>query len=283
MQRISVTKCQGTGNDFVLLDARGQEPRAYGPLAKYLCDRRFGVGADGLLVLSDAASANADVQMQIFNADGSEAEMCGNGVRCVARYVHEGDPQRTCLRVETPAGIIETTTLEHDGERQVRVEMGVPQFLDFPSGQHQQRLTIANEEATSYLVSMGNPHVTIFIDKDPKLIDLFEMAAVVDGWRLFPAQTNVEVAQLRSDGVSMRIRERGVGETWACGTGACAVAAAAIASDRARSPLAVSSMGGTVNIEWGGRGEPLVLTGPAEIVFQADVLIPEKCLLAAVI
>ena len=280
MQRVSVTKCQGTGNDFLLIDARGQAPRAYAPLAHFLCDRHFGVGADGLLVLSDATQPAADVQMQIFNADGSEAEMCGNGVRCIARYALAHDGQAR-LRVQTVAGVVETAIASLSGETTVSVAMGVPQLLPFPNGALERQLVLGEELGVAFSVSMGNPHVVIFTHGSPESVALREVAEHVAGWQGLAMQPNIEIANLKNGEALIRILERGVGETLSCGTGACAVAASAIAYRGARSPLAVRSKGGSVTIEWAGPGKQATLSGPAEIVFEAEIDLPETVANAA--
>lgn len=275
MQRLSVTKCQGTGNDFVLLDVRHHEARTYAPLAQFLCDRHFGVGADGLLVVSEPSDTNADVRMQIFNADGSEAEMCGNGVRCVARYLLARDPGCTQLRIETAAGVRETTATTTDDETIVHVGMGVPRLIEFPNIGLHKRISVGEREASSSIVSLGNPHVVVFVVQDPRTVDLAAVARDVEGWRLFATPPNVEVARVHGDSVFVRVCERGVGETYGCGTGACAVGVAAILARRATSPLTVTSRGGSVAIEWPGLGHSVTLTGPAEIIFEAEVLVPQ--------
>ena len=274
MTAISVTKCHGTGNDFVLLDARAQAGLPYAEVAQALCQRRFSIGADGLLVLSDAQSAQADAAMRIFNPDGSEGEMCGNGIRCVARYLYEENPERTQSSIETMAGLMRTAIVTFSGHPGVRVEMGVPRFLGAPDGQVERTLGIAGEAAPAYAVSMGNPHVVVFVNRETPLLDLPALAATVAGWQLFPAEPNLEIARVHGDEIVMRVHERGVGETWACGTGACAASAAAIASGRARSPVTVTTAGGSVRVTWEGSGTPAFLTGDAELVFRTEIDLP---------
>lgn len=263
MPLITVVKCQGTGNDFLLLDARGAPAARYETIAKTLCHRRFALGADGLLVLSDPKTPAANAAMRIFNADGSEAEMCGNGIRCVARYVYDENPERSVLAVETVAGLMETKIQSHNGRLGVRVSMGVPKV--------ERELSVRGLRAPAYAVSMGNPHVVVFVDGDLADVSLEAVAVAAGSWGLFPSAPNVEVARVNGSEISMRVRERGVGETWACGTGACACAVAAIASGRARTPVTVATKGGSVRVAWEGAGEPALLTGDAELVYRAVV------------
>jgi diaminopimelate epimerase len=265
MARLAITKCQGTGNDFVLLDDRAKGGRyAYAALATALCDRRFGVGADGLLVLAPASAPGADVAMRIFNADGSEAEMCGNGIRCVARYLHErgaGAPRR--LGVETSSGIMRTDVVAGAEGFRVRVEMNVPEKI------------VVHAEDGSVDVVMGNPHCVAFVDTDPDDVDLRSVAARIASAERFSDGVNVEVARASRGSIAMRVYERGVGETSACGTGACAVAAAAIVTGRATTPVRIAMRGGDVDVDWAGPGRPAYLTGGAEIVFDAEVPLPD--------
>jgi diaminopimelate epimerase len=267
MPLVTVTKAQGTGNDFVLLDNRARVPYRYPELARFLCDRRFGIGADGLLVIEPASDgARADVALRIFNADGSEAETCGNGLRCVARScadrAHPDRPQT--LRVETPAGLSIVQTLGEPG-RPVRVEMGIPRVAQLEGA--------AGKAAR---VDIGNPHAVHFVDDDVERIDLAQhaFAARMRGHDAL----NVEVARVVGGEIAMRVHERGVGETWACGSGACAVAAAAISAGLARSPVRVRMRGGAVSVAWAGDGQPAFLTGPASIVFTTSLDLPDAML-----
>jgi diaminopimelate epimerase len=263
MPSIALTKCQGTGNDFVLLDNRGGATYQYAALARAACDRRFGIGADGLLVLLSAApDTGADVAMRIFNADGSEAEMCGNGIRCVARYLAREDGRPSRLAVQTTAGVIRTELTGAPGT--VRVDMGVPVLAKPLEGSFEFRgLTFRFAH-----VSMGNPHAVIFVDDAPDAHPLDELAAAASDAAGEAGGINVELARVTDGRIEMRIHERGVGETWACGTGACAAAVAAIVTGRLASPIDVASRGGSVNVGWNGVGDRALLTGPAEIVFE---------------
>ena len=271
MGRISVTKCHGTGNDFIILDARGVRELAFPALARTLCERRFSVGADGLLVLCDPHKSDADVSMRIFNADGSEAEMCGNGIRCIARYLNEENPERIEASVETPSGVVETKIVRWNGAPGAAVAMGEPRFIGGLPGKLGRSVTLGGESAPVYAVSMGNPHVVVFATSDVANADLAGLAATVGTWKVFDSEPNVEVANVTMDGIRMRVHERGVGETMACGSGACAAAAVAIAANCAASPVVVTSAGGSVSVAWQGPDHPAVLTGDAELVFRTSV------------
>lgn len=274
MGLISVTKCHGTGNDFIILDVRGAADLPYWLIARTLCERRFSIGADGLLVLGDPQKPSAGASMRIFNADGSEAEMCGNGIRCIARYLYEENPERTEASIETPSGVIETKIVTGDGASGVRVAMGEPKFKSGSSGKLDRVLVVNGESMPAHGVSMGNPHVVLFTTRDPAEYDVGSVADDVAGWNIFDSQPNVEVAQVVRDGIRMRVHERGVGETWACGTGACAVAAAAIAAGQAKSPVTLRTKGGLVRVDWQGPGNCAYLTGNAELIFRTEVDVP---------
>lgn len=274
---IDFLKVQGTGNDFVLVDGREQEAD-WPALAPALCDRHFGVGSDGLLVLQD--STRAPVRMIMFNPDGSEAEMCGNGLRCFVKYAVErgGVPAPGgSLDVETDAGVLHTS-FDSDGGRidRVRVDMGVPAIspgaipveaegpgpvLDLP-------LSLAGETYHVTCVSIGNPHAVHFSETPVDAIPLDRIGPLVESHDRFPQRTNFHVVNvLAPDHLRMRVWERGAGLTLACGTGACAVLAAARLRGLAAERATVSLPGGDLRIEWDGEG-PIFLDGPAAYVFQ---------------
>lgn len=254
---VPVTKLHGTRNDFVLLDERQSRVSDYATLARFVCDRHAGIGADGLLVV--LPSQTADVRMRIFNADGSEAQMCGNGIRCVARYLHEAGGESD-LRVETLWGTVPTYVVRaENGRYDVRVELGRP------------RIEAANG-ADSVEVWLGNPHVVLF----PKALEEIDLEVV--GPRLCsaaPAGTNVHAAVPNGPhGLTVRHWERGVGMTLACGTGAAAAAAAAIFRGDVRSPVEVSAPGGRLIVAWDGAHD-VSLTGPTVRVFDTEIGLPE--------
>jgi diaminopimelate epimerase len=276
------SKYQGLGNDFLLIDARilGEDSNSEpNPAAiRQICDRRYGVGADGL-ILALPPRQGGEVRMRIFNADGSEPEMCGNGIRCLARFLADRDgdaPGRRWL-IETLAG---TIVPELQGDGSVRVDMGPP-FLNpetvpttlavGPAGLPQGVLMVADQTLAVAAAGMGNPHVVIPV-ADLDAVDLEALGPLLEHHEAFPARTNVHFVQVLSpDHLRMRVWERGAGPTLACGTGACATLVAChllgLAERRARLDLP----GGTLEIEWDGASGPVWMTGPAEAVFHGQL------------
>jgi diaminopimelate epimerase len=274
-------KMHGLGNDFVLVDRRaegqGRSDAAWSELAVRLCDRHFGIGADGLLLA--LPSERADARMRILNADGSEAEMCGNGIRCLARYVRDeghgrGGAEGGPLRVETLAGVLELS-FPGDGDA-VRVDMGaprlagreIPMLVDAdPVLDH--AVQVGGRTLHLSAVSMGNPHVVAFLDPAAlAALPLHEIGPQVEHHPLFPQRTNFEAVAITSPhSVRVRVWERGAGPTLACGTGACAVTVAGILRGVLESPVAVTLPGGTLQVEW-ERGGPVFMTGPATYAFR---------------
>jgi diaminopimelate epimerase len=255
------TKMHGVGNDFIILDSGEVEGADLPGLARSVCDRHFGVGADGLLV--PAPSEVADLKMVYLNSDGSPSGMCGNGLRCLARYARDFEiVENNSLTVETGAGV-KKVVLYEDGAS--RVDMGAPGF-DF------------GVELYSFdflRVSMGNPHAVTFLgsEKEVEALDLKAIGLPVEKDPLFPEGTNVEFAHARGrHEVRMRIWERGAGETLASGSGSCATAVAAIYTGLAESPVSVRMDGGTVEVSWEGEREPVYMTGPAEYVCEGEFL-----------
>lgn len=249
MSSVAVTKLHGTFNDFVVIDQRERTIDDLSGFAKRVCDRRGGVGADGLVALFP--SKIADARMRIINADGSEAEMCGNGMRCAIRYLSErGEGDR--FRIETLAGIIVADVLEKGDAYTIRLNVGVPSFeerrLPFPM---------------AMFVSMGNPHVVIF----EQALDAIDLVATGEAMKDVNVHVVVPIDRHRID---VRHYERGVGLTYACGTGAVSAAAASIKLGLADSPVDVYVPGGRLRVEWDGAHEAY-LTGPAVRVFDAQV------------
>ena len=273
MARLAVTKCQGAGNDFVLVDRTAGAPFDYPATAKALCDRRYGVGADGMLVLSTPSQRDVDVRMRIFNADGSEAETCGNGIRCVARYWHERRPGAPrAVAVETLSGIVRATIAGTGAECAIRTSIGVPEDVFV----YDEPQDVGGISAAVADVLIGNPHSVAFVDVAPDGLDLAAIAAQVEAGGPFENGVNVELARVRDGGIDMRVFERGVGETLACGTGAVAVGVAAVTMRRAASPVKVAMRGGDVIVEWSGPDEQAYLTGGAELVFDTVVELPDS-------
>ena len=256
------TKMHGVGNDFIVLGAEEGEGRDLPALARRACDRHFGVGADGILIPSP--SEVADLKMVYFNSDGSPSEMCGNGIRCLARYARDrGLVENEALTVETGAGVKKVVLL---GEGSSRVDMGPPEFGP----------AVELRGFRFLRVSMGNPHAVAFFEseKGVETLDLKEDGPPVENDPLFPAKTNVEFVHVRGEHeVRMRIWERGAGETLASGSGSCAAAVVAVREGFVRSPVRVHLDGGVVEIEWAGDGEPVYMTGPAEYVCEGDLLV----------
>jgi len=255
MSGVAVTKMHGAFNDFAVIDRRNPgEPFDPETFARRICDRRGGVGCDGLILVEP--SKTADARMRIFNADGSEAEMCGNGLRCAARFLSEAG-EGDSFHLETAAGVLLAEIVSKGETYSIRTQIGTPRF-------EQRALPFAN----SAYVEIGNPHVVIF-EKSLDAIDLKQTAAKIQS--LFPKGVNVHVAVAVDRGrVDARHWERGVGLTQACGTGAAACAAAAIRFGLAESPVAVHVPGGVLAVEWDGSGEAF-LTGPAVRVFDTTV------------
>lgn len=276
MKKIPFTKMQGTGNDFVVLDGFRSSVRVTPSLARRLCDRRFGVGADQVLVL--APSRVADFKMLIYNADGSQVEMCGNGIRCVARYaVETGRVKKKAMTVETLAGV-RSAILDRSG---VRVDMGAPilearRIPTTGAGRVIQKPFVVRPGAGPKpvrleltAVSMGNPHAVIFVD-DLDRVPLEEWGRSLERHPFFPKRTNVEfVQEINPDRARVRVWERGSGATLACGTGACAVGVAGVLTGRFHRKVVLSLPGGDLGVEWAPDNR-VYLTGPAAFVYEGQ-------------
>ncbi len=268
--KLSFTKMHGLGNDFVLLDGRDQPDSPWGKWAVQLLDRRFGVGADQLLVI--LPSKRADVFMGTFERDGRSSEMCGNGARCVARFLFEHSDSKKEWKVETPGGI--KVIRVHDVD-EIEVDMGPPAFehsRQFPQIETWPfRTLIQGEELELFPVSMGNPHAVLFVENDTDLEKIQILGPKLESDPTFPEGVNCELVYVQDlHHVKVRVWERGAGETLACGTGACAVAAAAIQHGIAQSPVTVVFKGGALRLEW-KPGSSMKMTGPATEVFQGEI------------
>ena len=247
MPPLAVTKMHGTLNDFIVIDCRREPLPAKAAFARRWCHRREGIGADGVLLIEPSQLAHA--RMRVINSDGSEAEMCGNGVRCVTRFLFDLG-EGTSLQIETIAGAINTNVVSTDPFL-VRVNMGTPAFAS---------RALPFDDAD--FISMGNPHAVVFVPS-AETADLAAFGARAP-------EINVHVAAANGSGITVRHHERGVGATQACGTGAVAAAAASIRRGIAASPVAVHVPGGELTVEWDGRGDAY-LTGPAVRVFDATI------------
>lgn len=271
---VPFTKMHGIGNDFIVIDTIRTplcDPAAF---AQKYCDRHFGVGADQLLLV--APSDRADYTMKIYNADGSEVEMCGNGIRCIARYISDnGLSDKSSLAIDTMAGIMYPALI---GD-QVKVNMGTPILeparvpVALSDGPIVGRdVTISGAQYTITTVSMGNPHCIIFVD-DVDAVDLSNVGPLIECASIFPNRINVEFVQVLSDSaIRVRVWERGSGITLACGTGACASAVAAHLNNKTGSTVTVTLPGGDLQIAWEPDG-PVFMTGPAETVFTGTIQI----------
>lgn len=258
------TKMQGLGNDYVYLDCTKESPTDLSALAVRISDRHFGVGSDGLICI--CPSEKADFRMRMFNADGSEGEMCGNGIRCVGKFVYDkGLTKKTDVTIETLAGIKEIRLTVEDGEvTSVTVDMGVPEAEEL------RKLEILGREYEIRPVSMGNPHAVTFLEAIDDL-KLEELGPHFENHPSFPNRTNTEFVEVLSPRLlKMRVWERGSGETLACGTGACAVLAAAILAGRAERKAVVRLLGGELQIEWNEADGHIYMTGPAVTVFEGQ-------------
>ena len=280
--KIDFVKMHGLGNDFILIDCLNKslgDSLFLSYLAKKLCDRNFGIGADGLLLI--LPSSKADLRMRIFNSDGSEAQMCGNGIRCFAKYAYENKlVSKIKFTVETLAGIITPELIFKDKEISgIKVDMGTPKLRkkeipmtgeDTPTVVNE-TLKINSEQTFKVTcVSMGNPHCIVFVD-DVQSIQVDEIGPKIENHPLFPEKTNVEFIQiLNKQEINFRVWERGVGETLACGTGACAALVASVLNKKTDRKATIHLPGGDLDIRWAD-DEHIYMTGPAELVFKGEM------------
>jgi diaminopimelate epimerase len=278
------TKMHGAGNDYIYIDARDRN-EDWPSLSRKMSDRHFGIGSDGIILIQD--SQVADLKMRMFNADGSEGEMCGNGIRCFTKYAIEHrivSPPQPALSVDTLAGIRKVVPV-YQGRKitGARVSMGVPAFdperipvrldpswidgpgpvLDYPVNPGELRLQMS-------FVSMGNPHAVTFLDQPVADFPLHQVGPLVEHDPMFPRRVNFEIVNRQDDRrLTARVWERGSGETMACGTGACAIAAASRLLGYTGDTVDITLPGGTLTIDWDGEGE-VYLSGPAEEVFSGE-------------
>jgi diaminopimelate epimerase len=275
---LTFTKYQGLGNDFILVDNRSSnEPLITPEQAEKLCDRHFGIGADGVIFALPGQNGT-DYSMRIYNSDGSEPEMCGNGIRCMARFIAdlEGDQAKASYRIHTLAGLI-TPSMTDDG--QVRVDMGHPRLISseipttIPTEKViNQPIEVAGQSWNITCVSMGNPHCITFVE-DVAAIDLEKIGPLFEHHPIFPARTNTEFLQVvRPDYIKMRVWERGAGITLACGTGACASLVAAVLNGKADRKATIELPGGPLLIEW-AEDDRIFMTGPATRVFTGTATV----------
>lgn len=258
-------KMQGIGNDFIVINGfKAADLGDVAALTRRMCDRHFGVGADGLIWM--VPSDRADARMRIFNTDGSEAEMCGNGLRCAAKFLKDqGIVPKDRMTIDTLAGVL-TVTLD---ERGITADMGKPcldpERIPVNAPTNQVTIDLDGRPCRFFCVSMGNPHAVTF-DCYPEDDSFYRLGAMVERHPLFPAKANVEFCRVRAGGVDVRVWERGAGETLACGTGSCAALTAAASQGRTGREADVRLPGGTLRIRWAEDGH-LFMTGPAETVY----------------
>lgn len=276
------TKMQGIGNDYVYVNCFQETVEHPGEVAKLVSDRHFGIGSDGLILIKP--SDVADFEMDMYNSDGSRGAMCGNGIRCVAKYVYDyGLTDKTSITVNTASGIKYLDLTIEDGKAvQIRVNMGAPILEPFKIPVISEKEIVLDEpiladgkEYRITAVSMGNPHVVTYID-DVKGLDIEKIGPQFEHHPIFPDRVNAEfVKVLDRHTVEMRVWERGAGETLACGTGACAVAVASILNGLTEDEVTVKLLGGDLKIYWDRKENLVYMTGPAEVVFDGEIKLPD--------
>lgn len=276
-------KMHGIGNDYIYVDEfLYKAPADIGDAARLASDRHTGIGGDGLILIQP--SQIADCKMRMFNADGSEGRMCGNAIRCIARYMLERHPEicpGDTVRIETPSGI-KIVTAQRDAEGKpsmLRADMGAPGLSPesipvLTATPQDLSIEVSGFSGSGVCVSMGSPHIVFFIDSDPSELDIARIGPAIESYSLFPERVNVEFVQMQPDGsLKMRVWERGSGETMACGTGACATAVAAMLKGRTPQRTAtVHLRGGDLIIEWNPDNNRVYMTGPAALVFEGEWL-----------
>lgn len=271
------TKMHGLGNDFVVIDAVTQNVRITASMVRRLADRKTGIGCDQVLVIEPPSATDIDFDYRIFNCDGAEVEQCGNGARCLARFVQDRQlTGKKSIRVQTSNRVL---TLDLVNENQVAVDMGIPELdpAAIPFQASEPALTYAmdvnGQPETIFAVSMGNPHAVLTV-ADINTAPVADLGAALESHERFPNRVNVGFMQVvdRSN-LKLRVFERGVGETEACGSGACAAAVAAIQQSLVDSPVTVHLTRGSLKIDWKGVGHALIMNGPAKSVFHGRIRI----------
>ena len=281
MQTFKFTKMQGAGNDYIYVNCFKEKVENINETAKFLSDRHFGIGSDGLVLI--CPSDKADFRMDMYNSDGTQAEMCGNATRCVGKYVHDkGLTDKTVITLETLAGIkILKLNLNDSGEVDtVEVNMGSPDLVpkNIPIDSEldkfiQEPVIVDGKEYKVTGVSMGNPHAVTYID-DVNALEIEKLGPKFENHELFPRRINTEFAQIVDrKTIKMRVWERGAGETLACGTGACATMVAANLSDLVDDCVDLVLIGGTLNIRWDKQENNIYMTGPARFVFDGEITV----------
>lgn len=275
---INFTKMQGIGNDYVYIDAINQNIKNESSLAKFISNRHFGIGSDGLILI--CKSNVADFKMRMFNSDGSEAEMCGNGIRCLGKFVYDKRLTRKKeINIETLAGIRTLILNIEDGKvRTVKVDMGKPileaEKIPVISNENPVKNLILNAEGEQFkftCVSMGNPHAVTIV-KDTKNFNVEKYGKVLEIDKAFPKKANIEFVQIvDKHNIKMRVWERGTGETLACGTGACATLVACNINGMTERKVNIELLGGNLEIEWNKDDNHVYMTGSATSVFEGKI------------
>lgn len=293
------TKMHGCGNDYVYVNCFSETVEHPEEVARVVSDRHFGIGSDGLILIRP--SETADFEMAMYNADGSRGEMCGNGIRCVGKYVYDfGLTDQTSVSVETLAGIKHLELFVEDEKvREVRVNMGEPVFTpeaipvkiaadasgagqigwgadfcaaDLSGGIVSQPLCVSGKEYWVTCLSMGNPHCVVFMDEDVRELDLEKIGPAFEQHCAFPKRVNTEFVNVIDEShLRMRVWERGSGETLACGTGTCATVVAAVLNGLSKDEAAVELLGGELRIRWDRESNLVYMTGPATVVFNGEI------------
>ena len=275
--RLRFSKMHGLGNDFVVIDGVSQSVRLTPEKIRYIADRNFGVGCDQILLVETPDTPDVDFRYRIFNCDGSEVENCGNGARCFAVFVRERKlTGKNVIKVQTAGGLIE---LRVQQDEQVSVDMGAPRLqpAQIPFVADAQAVTypfeVAGKTYDISAVSMGNPHGVLVVD-NVKTAPVAELGPLIESHARFPARVNAGFMQIVSrNEINLRVFERGVGETLACGTGACGAVVAGRLRGLLDEKVKVNLPGGSLHIEWPGEGQPVIMTGPAVTVFHGQIKI----------
>lgn len=273
------TKMHGIGNDYVYVNCFEEHVENPQEMARFVSDRHFGIGSDGLILI--CPSQVADCRMDMYNADGSSSEMCGNGVRCVAKYLYDyGLTEKTVVDVETKAGIKKISlTVEDKKAVRARVDMGAPVFQPeqipvLAEGPQvvDEPIVVDGREYRMTCVSMGNPHAVLFVEEDVKKLDIEKIGPKFENHERFPQRTNTEFMRvLDRHTMDMRVWERGSGETLACGTGTCAAVVAAVLNGYTERNVLVHLLGGDLEIEWSPKDQHVYMTGSASTVFEGVI------------
>ena len=276
------TKMHGIGNDYVYVNCFEETVENPREVAKFVSDRHFGIGSDGLILIKP--SKVADCYMDMYNADGSNSAMCGNGIRCVAKYIYDyGITDKTEVDVETAAGIKHIVLTIKDGKvEKARVDMGEPilkpelvPVLGDGEMLVNEPIFVDGEEYRMTCVSMGNPHAVVFLDEDVKTLDIEKIGPKFENHERFPERVNTEFMYVVDrNTMNLRVWERGSGETWACGTGTCASVVASVLNGHTERNVLVHLLGGDLEILWDEKDNHVYMTGPATTVFDGEIELP---------